>query len=280
MNNSIHPCLCLIGKVAEAADYYIDVFGEGRITQQSELVTILEMSGQKFMLLNEGLQSRPNASISFMVTSETEEETEGYWNKLIEEGTAFMPLGTYDWSKKYGWVQDKYGVSWQLYTGSRIATPQKFCPTLMFTGVSAGKAAEAMDFYTHLYPNSKVEGLLPYGENDQDTPGFIKHADFTLKDYRMMAMDSSADHKFIFNEAISLVVECDSQDEIDKYWEALSSNGGNEVACGWVTDQFGVSWQIIPAKLVGLLKEPERATRVLNAVMKMKKLIVAELESA
>jgi predicted 3-demethylubiquinone-9 3-methyltransferase (glyoxalase superfamily) len=280
MNNYIHPCLCLIGKVAEAADYYIEVFGDGRITQKSELVILIEMSGQKFMLLNEGLKAAPNASISFMVTSETEEETEQYWNRLIKEGTSFMPLGAYDWSKKYGWVQDKYGVSWQLYTGSRTDTPQKFCPTLMFTGGSAGKAAEAVQFYTGLYPNSKIQGIMPYAEGDQDKPGLVKHAQFTLKDNIIMAMDSSYDHGFAFNEAISLVVECDSQAEIDQYWEELSSNGGNEVACGWVTDKYGVSWQIIPAKLVDLLKEPERANRVLNAVMKMKKLNVAELESA
>jgi predicted 3-demethylubiquinone-9 3-methyltransferase (glyoxalase superfamily) len=280
MNNAIHPCLCLIGKIAEAADYYINVFGEGKITQRSELVSIIELSGQKFMLLNEGLKATPNASISFMVTSETEEETELYWNRLIKEGTAFMPLGAYDWSKKYGWVQDKYGVSWQLYTGSRKDTPQKFCPTLMFTGASAGKAAEAVDFYTKLYPNSKIEGILKYSEGDQDKPGLVKHAQFTIKDSILMAMDSSAEHGFGFNEAISLVVECDSQDEIDKYWEVLGSGGGNEVACGWVTDKYGVSWQIVPAGLVSLLKEPERAKRVMNAVMKMKKLIIADLESA
>jgi predicted 3-demethylubiquinone-9 3-methyltransferase (glyoxalase superfamily) len=280
MNNSIHPCLCLKGKIAEAADFYIGVFGEGRVTQTSELVSIIELSGQKFMLLNDGLSAKPNASISFMVTSETEEETERYWNRLIEEGTSFMALGAYDWSKKYGWVQDKFGVSWQLYTGSRIDTPQKFCPTMMFTGASAGKAAEAVHFYSELYPNSKIEGILNYSETDQDKPGLVKHAQFSLKDNILMAMDSSAEHGFAFNEAISLVVECDSQAEIDKYWNELSSNGGNEVACGWVTDKYGVSWQVIPAKLVDLLKEPERAKRVLNAVMQMKKLITAELENA
>jgi predicted 3-demethylubiquinone-9 3-methyltransferase (glyoxalase superfamily) len=280
MNSSIHPCLCLIGKIAEATDFYIHVFGEGRITQKSDLVIVLELSGQKFMLLNDGLQSKPNPAVSFMVTSETEEETELYWNKLIKEGMSLMPLDAYDWSKKYGWVQDKYGVSWQLYTGSRQDTPQKFCPTLMFTAASAGRAAEAVRFYTQLYPNSRIEGMLNYGENDHDKPSLIKHAQFKIKDYTMMAMDSSAKHGFAFNEAISLVVECDTQAEIDRYWDKLSDNGGQEVACGWVTDKFGLSWQIIPAQLIDLMKEPERAKRVLNKVMQMKKLITAELENA
>jgi predicted 3-demethylubiquinone-9 3-methyltransferase (glyoxalase superfamily) len=279
MNNSIYPCLSLKAKIAEAADYYISVFGEGRITQTSPIVITIELRGQKFMLLD-GPNTKPNAAVSFMVTSETAEETERYWNKLIEEGTSFMQLGAYDWSAKYGWVQDKYGVSWQLYTGSRDVTQQKFCPTLMFTGNSAGKAAEAVQFYSELYPDSKIEGIMHYSEEDQDKPGLVKHAQFTVKGYTLMAMDSSAEHGFAFNEAISLVVECDDQAEIDKYWDTLSADGGNEVACGWVTDKYGLSWQIIPANLGGLMKEPERAKRVMNALMQMKKLITADLESA
>lgn len=280
MNNSIYPCLTLKGKVAEAAGFYINTFGEGKIVQTSPFVILIELSGQKMMLLNDGPSSLPNGSVSFMVISETAEETEQYWNKLIDGGQIFMPLDSYDWSTKYGWVQDKYGVSWQLYTGSKDDTPQKFCPTLMFTGANAGKAAEAVHFYTGLFPKSHIEGIMEYEEGDGDTPGLVKHAQFVINDFIAMAMDSSAEHGFDFNDAISLVVNCDTQEEIDRYWNQLTANGGYEVACGWLTDKYGISWQIVPKVLGKLMTDPERGQRAMNAMMKMKKLIIADLENA
>ncbi|WP_316788236.1 VOC family protein [Pedobacter frigoris] len=280
MKTSIYPCLTLKGKVAEAADFYIATFGDGKITQTSPFVISISLSGEKFMLLNDGPTSLPNPSISFMVISETAEETETYWHKMIEGGNSLMELGSYPWSPKYGWVQDKFGVSWQLYTGSKTDTPQKFCPTLMFTGKQLGKAAEAMHFYTDLYPNSAITGIMKYAEGEGDNTDYVKHGQFKIKDYITMAMDSSFDHGFGFNDAISFVVECEDQAEIDKYWDTLTSNGGREIQCGWLVDKYGLSWQIIPKALMELVKNPERAQRVMGALMKMKKLILADLENA
>jgi predicted 3-demethylubiquinone-9 3-methyltransferase (glyoxalase superfamily) len=280
MNNSIYPCLTLKGKIAEAADFYINTFGEGKIVQTSPFVILIQLSGQNFMLLNDGPQSSPNASVSFMVIVETAEETEQYWNKLVEGGKIMMPLDSYDWSDKYGWVQDKYGVSWQLYTGSRNDTPQKFCPSLMFIDENAGKATEAIHFYTRLFPQSAITGILKYSEGEGDKTDFVKHAQFKIKDFIAMAMDSSATFDFNFNDAVSLVVTCDTQVEIDQYWEELTANGGKEIACGWLVDKYGVSWQIVPKILVELIKDPERAQRVMGALMQMKKLIIADLEKA
>jgi len=280
MKNLIYPCLTIRGKIAEASDFYIQTFGEGKISQTSPFVIQIELSGQKFMLLNDGPTSSPNPSISFMVICESEEETERYWNKLMEGGSALMALDSYDWSPKYGWVQDKYGVSWQVYTGDKSQTPQKFCPTLMFTGDNAGKAEKAVHFYTDLFPQSNIQGVLKYRKEDDDNEEFVKHAQFKIKDFVAMAMDSSANHGFGFTDAISLVVECENQEEIDKYWGQLTANGGKEVACGWLTDPFGISWQIIPKALGKLVSDPVRGQRVMGALMKMKKLIIADLENA
>ncbi|NQX56437.1 VOC family protein [Pedobacter panaciterrae] len=280
MKNLIYPCLTIRGKIAEASDFYIQTFGEGKISQTSPFVIQIELSGQKFMLLNDGPTSSPNPSISFMVICESEEETERYWNKLMEGGSALMALDSYDWSPKYGWVQDKYGVSWQVYTGDKSQTPQKFCPTLMFTGDNAGKAEKAVHFYTDLFPQSNIQGVLKYRKEDDDNEEFVKHAQFKIKDFVAMAMDSSANHGFGFTDAISLVVECENQEEIDKYWGQLTANGGKEVACGWLTDPFGISWQIIPKALSKLVSDPVRGQRVMGALMKMKKLIIADLENA
>jgi len=280
MNNSIYPCLTLKGKVAEAADFYIDTFGDGKIAETSPFVIILELSGQKLMLLNDGPSSKPNAAISFMVINETAEETERYWNKLTEGGKIFMPLDSYPWSLKYGWIEDKYGVSWQLFTGDKNDIGQKFCPSFLFTGANTGKAASAIHFYTLLFPNSAIEGIMEYNEGDGDVPGLVKHAQFKINDFILTAMDSSADHRVTFTDAISLVVTCDTQSEIDKYWEVLTANGGQEVACGWLTDKYGVSWQIVPKVLGELMADPGRGERVMNALLKMKKLIIADLENA
>jgi len=280
LNNAIYPCLILKGKVAEATDFYIDTFGSGKVIQTNPIVTFIALSGQNFMLLNDGTASVPNATFSFMVVSENPEETEQYWNKLIEGGKDLMPLDSYEWSVKYGWVQDKYGISWQLFTGPKNALSQKFSPSLMFTGDNAGKAAEALQFYTSLFPKSSVEGVWEYSGDDGDTKGLIKHAQFSINGLIATVMDSSAAHNAEFNEAVSLVVNCDTQEEIDKYWEQLTADGGQEVMCGWLRDKYGLSWQIVPKIIGELVTDPERGPRVLNEVMKMKKLIIADLVNA
>lgn len=280
MENQIYPCLTIRGRVAEASDFYVDTFGEGKIGRPSQFVIQIELSGQKFMLLNDGPISSPNPSVSFMVICESPEEAANYWNKLIDGGSALMPLDSYDWSPKYGWVQDKFGVSWQLYTGEKGDTKQKFCPTFMFTGNKAGKAENAVHYYTKLFPNSDIDGILKYGEEDKKNAGFVKHAKFKINDFVVMAMDSHEDHGFDFNDAISLVVECETQEEIDNYWQQLTSNGGHEVACGWLTDKFGISWQIIPKAIGEWISDPDRAQRVMPVLMKMKKLVIADLENA
>ncbi len=275
--NQIYPCFTIKGKVAEAADFYIDAFGNGKITQTSPYVIMINLSGQSFMLLNDGPSSLPNPSISFMVLGESEAETEAYWNKLVIDGKILMPLDNYPWSKKYGWVQDKFGVSWQVYTGNSADTPQKFSPTLMFTGDKAGKAKEAVHFYTGLFPDSNIQGILEYAEGDGDEPGLVKHAQFKIKSYIAMAMDSSAEHGFTFNDAISIVVNCEDQAEIDKYWYGLTDNGGKEVMCGWLTDKYGVSWQIIPKNLGALMSNAGKGQHAMQALMKMKKIVIADL---
>lgn len=280
MNNTLYPCLTIKGKIEEAANYYVRTFGDGKVDPVPPYVIQLELSGQKLMLLNEGPQSTPNPAISFMVISETADETEQYWNKLLEGGQVLMPLDQYEWSPKYGWIQDKYGVSWQLYTGSKQDTPQKFCPTLMFTGNNVGKANEAIHFYTKVLQPASIQGILNYSETDGDQRNLVKHAQFVLKDFVMMAMDSSYPHGFHFNDSISFVVECETQAEIDAYWEQLTADGGKEVACGWLTDRYGVSWQIVPKMWSALMKDQERAPRAMQALMKMKKLIIADLENA
>jgi predicted 3-demethylubiquinone-9 3-methyltransferase (glyoxalase superfamily) len=279
MKNPIYPCLWFDGNAKTAAEFYCSVFENTAITTENPLVVTFESAGQKFMLLNGGPHFKLNPSISFFVVFETIEEVDKTWEKLLNGGSVLMPLDKYEWSEKYGWVQDKFGVNWQLSAGKLEDVGQKFTPSLLFTNAMAGKAEQAVQFYTSIFANSSVRGILRYTADDQDIEGNVKHAQFSLGNQVFMAMDSSWPHEFSFNEAISLVVECETQQEIDYYWGKLSAVPEAE-QCGWLKDQFGVSWQIVPVILGELMSDLSRSERVINAFMQMKKFDIEKLKNA
>lgn len=284
MKNKIFPCLWYDGDGKISADFYCEVFG-GKITEDSQMVLNIELFGQKLMLLNGGPQFEKNASVSFMVMCESEDEVQNYWNKLSDGGIVLMELGEYPWSKKYGWVRDKFGVTWQLYLGEKQGE-QKIIPTLMFIHQNNGKALRAMEFYTKIFPDSKIGSVLKYGDGvgneNHENPDNVQHAHFEIDGYSLFCMDNSYDHKFDFNEGISMVVMTENQEETDHLWNSLTSNGGNESMCGWLKDQFGFSWQIVPKRLIQLMNDSdqEKAMKVVQAMMKMKKIVIADLENA
>ncbi|WEK71068.1 MAG: VOC family protein [Candidatus Chryseobacterium colombiense] len=285
MNNNIFPCLWYEGNAKEASDFYCKVF-DGKITADTPVVMNIEIFGQKLMLLNGGPYFTKNASVSFMVICDTEAEVQKYWDQLLEGGMALMPIDSYSWSKKYGWVQDKYGVSWQIFLGEK-ASQQKVVPTLMFINENNGKAMEAMELYTSTFPNSKIGNILRYGEGSEGHPiaepaENIQHAHFEIDGYSFFCMDNSYDHPFDFNEGISMVIMTDDQEQTDQYWNALTSNGGRESMCGWLKDKYGFSWQIVPKRLIQLMSDPdqEKAQKVVQVMMKMQKIIISELEAA
>lgn len=154
----------------------------------------------------------------------------------------------------------------------------------MFTGSVSGRAEEAINFYTSVFRDSKVGGIFRYGPDmSPDKEGTITYADYTLEGKVFAAMDSARAHDFTFNEAISFVINCKDQNEIDHYWDKLSE-GGDEKAqqCGWLKDKYGVSWQVVPVQLIELLSDPDHAKsqRVMQAMLQMKKIDVEELKNA
>lgn len=284
MNKNIFPCLWFDGNGKEAAMFYTQTFG-GKITTDTSVVLNLELFGQQFMILNAGPQFEKNASISFMVLCETEEEVQKYWENLSQGGIILMEMGEYSWSKKYGWVRDQFGVTWQICLGENLGD-QKLVPNLMFIHQNNGKALEAMKLYTKIFPNSKIGGVLKYGEGIEnethEIPDNVQHADFEINGYSFFCMDNSFDHQFDFNEGISMVVMTDDQEETDHLWNSLIAGGGRESMCGWLKDQFGMSWQIVPKKLLELMNGEDRTKglKVMNAMMNMKKIVIADLENA
>jgi predicted 3-demethylubiquinone-9 3-methyltransferase (glyoxalase superfamily) len=279
MKNKIYPCLWFDDKAREAAEFYCRVFKNTVITSDNQMVVMIESSGQKLMFLNGGPQFKLNPSVSFFVVCESEKEIDEAWAMLSDGGITFMPLGNYEWSRKYGWVQDRYGVNWQLSFSEAALAEQKITPSLMFTGQQFGRSEEAVNYYTSLFKGSEIVLLAKYEKGDNDAEGKIKHAQFRLRNGLFMSMDSSKMHQFSFSEAISLVVECDTQEEIDFYWENFT-NGGEEGQCGWLKDKFGFSWQIVPTVLKELMSDISKSERVIKAFLRMKKFDIAKLLEA
>jgi predicted 3-demethylubiquinone-9 3-methyltransferase (glyoxalase superfamily) len=278
MKNRIYPCLWFNGNAEDAARFYCSVFRDSIIEDVNPMVTIFRSSGEKFMCLNGGPEFSFNSSISFYVVCETEEEVNEYWHTLIEGGSALMPLDKYDWSSRYGWLKDKYGLNWQLAMGKLADVGQKFTPMLLFTDAQAGNAEKAIVLYTSIFSESSIVAIMRYAPGQKDE-GLVMHAQFKLDDHVFMCMDSSADHRVQFNESVSFVVECETQDQIDHFWNKLTE-GGSESMCGWLKDGFGVSWQIVPKVLGQLMRDPERSGRVVQAFMKMKKFNIQQLMEA
>lgn len=272
----------------EAAEFYMSLFEESKLKDKTilndtpsgtvEMLTI-ELAGQDFMMISAGPFFKFTPAVSFLIACQFQEEVEVLWGKLIEGGEVMMPLDRYPFSEKYGWLADRYGLSWQIMDMGGQEIAQKITPTLMFVGDQCGKAEEAINYYVSLFEDSEVGDILRYGKiSPPDKPETIQHVEFTLANQRFAAMDSAYDHKFTFNEAISFVVNCDTQKEIDHFWNALSAVPEAE-QCGWLKDRYGFSWQIVPTIMTEMMKDddPEKLAKVTAAFLKMKKFDIEEL---
>lgn len=291
MRKRITPHLWFDQEAQEAAAFYTSVFKDSRIKNTTVLhntpsgsvdIVTVQILGQDFMFISAGPLFKFTPAVSFLVACKTKDEADGLWRKLSEGGTALMELGEYPFSEKYGWLEDRYGLSWQvMFMGERKIT-QKIIPTLLFVGKQAGKAEEAIRFYASVFRNANVGDMDRYGKGEEpEKEGTVKHAAFTLEGQEFAAMDSAREHRFTFNEAISFMVNCDTQKEIDYYWGKLSADPKAE-QCGWLKDRYGLSWQIVPTVMDDMLKakDKKKVARVTEAFLNMKKFDIAKLEEA
>jgi predicted 3-demethylubiquinone-9 3-methyltransferase (glyoxalase superfamily) len=295
----ISPFLWFDRQAEEAANLYVSLFknaGIRGITRASKagfethgiprdtVMTVeFEIEGQSFTALNGGPLFKFNPSVSFLIACQTKAEVEVIWQKLATGGTPYMALSEYPFSAKYGWIQDKYGLSWQVMFMGDMPYSQKITPTFMFVGEQSGKAEAAINFYTKVFHHSKIGSILRYGKGmEPDVEETIQHAAFTLEGQEFAAMDSALEHHFTFSEAISFMVQCENQSEIDYYWDNLKAGGGQEGMCGWLKDKFGVSWQVVPVVLADMLRRSDKAgvERVTEAFLKMHKFDIGELQKA
>lgn len=293
----IIPHLWLNDQAEEMARFYTSLFDDssiGRIARYSEegqeihgqpagsvLTVEFEIAGFSMIALNGGPHFKLNPSISLFVVCESESEIDALWTAFSDGGEVAMPLDKYHWSEKYGWVQDRFGLSWQLSLGDISDVGQKITPSLLFVKEQHGTAEEALQFYTSVFDDSEIDGILHYGPGDEIMEGTVQHAQFKLNGEVFMAMDGGLDHEFMFNEAFSLLIRCEDQQEIDYFWEKLTA-GGEIQQCGWLKDRFGVAWQVAPDELGDMIHDPDadKVARVTNAFLQMKKFDLAELRRA
>ena len=235
----IAPHLWFDKEAKEATELYCSLFPDSKIKNITTItdtpsgdcdIVSFDLAGQPFMAISAGPLFRFNPSVSFMVNfdpskdPEAEKHLNAVWEKLSEGGTSLMPLGEYSFSKRYGWLKDKYGLSWQLILSDPGGEERPFIvPSLLFTEKVWGKAEEAVEFYTSVFKNAKQGGIYRYpAGTEPDKEGTVMFSDFMIENQWFAAMDSAREHGYTFNEAVSFMIYCDTQDEIDYYWESFS----------------------------------------------------------
>lgn len=294
----IVPNLWFDKEAKEAAEFYVSVFGrDSKVTSVKTLhdtpsgdtdIVSFDLWGYSFVAISAGPYFKFNPSTSFMVNFDPSQDPDAkakideMWNSLSEGGKALMPLQKYPFSERYGWVEDKYGLSWQLIlTEPEGEKRPTIIPGLLFVSNTCQEAEEATDYYLSVFKDAKRGIIARYPAGmEPSKEGAIMFTDFQLLGQWFAAMDgSSKQHNFAFNEAVSFMVYCDNQEEIDYYWEKLSAVPESE-QCGWLKDKYGVSWQIVPTAMDEMMEKgtEEQIGRVTQAFLKMKKFDVAELE--
>ncbi len=295
--HKIRASIWLDNQAEAAADFYAATFPGARITATirypeagreihggepgSVLTVDLDIAGFCMTLLNGGPHFRPNPSISFFYHCETDAEVDRIWSAMVPGGTTHMELGSYPWSPRYGWLSDRYGVSWQIIVDPDAS--ERIVPSLLFVGDRCGQAEDAMRHYTEVFRDAAIGEIYRYESGqDPEREGTVMHGQFRLEGQPFVAADSAADHDFAFSEGVSLVVDALTQEEIDYYWQSLSAVVDSE-QCGWLKDHYGVSWQIYPVtEMNEFLSLPDRnvVNRVMDAMLAMKKIDLAVLRSA
>lgn len=298
LKHKITPHLWYDTEAKEAAEFYCSLFPDSKITNLTTLhdtpsgdcdVVSFQLSGQPFMAISAGPYFKFNPSVSFFLNFDPSRDKnarknlDATWETLSNGGSVLMELDKYPFSERFGWLQDKYGLSWQLILSNPDGEERPFIvPSLMFVGDVYGKAEEAIKFYLSVFQHSKQGILARYPKGmEPDKEGTIMFSDFMINDLWFAAMDSAHEHKFAFNEALSLMVPCDTQDEIDYYWKKLSAVPEAE-QCGWCKDKYGVSWQIHPVIMDEMMQKGtrEQVNRLTKAFLPMKKFDITELRKA
>ncbi|MCA9349469.1 VOC family protein [Candidatus Saccharibacteria bacterium] len=237
------------------ADFQTDLAGQ-------DLTISISIYGYDFTLINAGPEFKATPSNSFMIyfnptkPGQSKQDLTKIANRLLEKGTALMPLQEYDFSPWFAWIEDKYGFSWQLI----LIEPQdpeypRIVPAWMFGGPVQNQAKSASSYYQSVFKHSSrgLEFSYPKATGPAQA-GSIMYSDFKLENQWFAANDAGVNQDFSFTEAVSYQINCADQAEIDYYWSKLSNDPASE-QCGWCKDRYGISWQIVPANIEKLMNQ-------------------------
>ena len=269
----IYPCIWFNQNGREAAEFYCSVFPGGELREDNGMVQRFRIMDTPFMLLNGGPKFRPNGAISYFVYTGDRATTERIFAALAEGGIVAMPLGKYPWADHYAWVEDRFGVNWQL-DSDPIRSSQKILPTLLFTPPDDARVREARDHYASIFSDHHLLMEMPSASHEP-----LLFCQFRIGSMLFNAMRSMEAMDFQFRPGNSFVINCPDQATIDHYWNSLGAGGAFE-RCGWLRDRFGVSWQVVPEILPRLMQDPERGGRVMEVLLGMDRIEIESLLNA
>lgn len=285
----IIPHLWYDTEAKEAVAFYVDLFG-GKLdwtytitdtpSGDSDLIQF-QLGDMTLAAISAGPYFKLNESMSLMVNVASKDEVTRLYQALSEGGRVLMPLGEYPFSPYYVWLEDRFGLSWQLSYAPDLDNSYQFDICLLFSQDQVGLAQPMLDYYKDKLPQASVGQLSYYGEGEAAVEAAkLNYAELLVAGQKMIVMDHGYGGEASFNEAFSLMVYVDSQDELNFYYDLLSAVPEAEM-CGWVKDQFGISWQIVPRILMEAYDtaSPEQIKAVNAAVMTMKRLDFATIQT-
>ncbi|MFI3124330.1 VOC family protein [Streptococcus suis] len=286
---TIIPHLWYDTAAKEAVAFYVDLFG-GKLdwsytitdtpSGDSDLIQF-QLGDMTLAAISAGPYFKLNESMSLMVNVASKDEVTRLYQALSEGGRILMPLAEYPFSPYYVWLEDRFGLSWQLSYAPDLDKPYQFDICLLFSQEQVGLAQPMLDYYKDKLPQASVGQLSYYGEGEATVEAAkLNYAELLVAGQKMIVMDHGYGGEASFNEAFSLMVYVDSQDELDFYYDLLSAVPEAEM-CGWAKDQFGISWQIVPRILMEAYDtaSPEKVKAVNAAVMTMKRLDFATIQT-
>jgi len=298
ISQRIIPNLWFDRQAEEAARFYASVFKNSRVSEltragkagfevtgipEGAVVTVeFELEGHRFIAINGGPLFKFNPSVSFLVACETRAEVDSSGQGLSPGGAALMELGEYPFSRRYGWAQDRYGLSWQIMFMGDIKTKQKITPTLMFVGGEAGKAEQAINLYVSIFHNAGAGDILRYGKGEApDREGTIKHAAFTLEGQEFAAMDSAIRTPSASTRPYRSWCSAGTRRKSTTTGPSSPTAGRRACAAGSRTNSASRG-RLRPRSWRACWRDPDKARteRVTSAFLKMKKFDVAALLKA
>ena len=282
--------LCFNNQAEEAVKFYTSVFDQSEITREirypkpnvESVAYDFTIENQAFAAFNGDSDFKMNPSFSLMISLDTAEEVDTLYAKLAKGGKDLMPLDAYPFSDRYAWVEDQFGLSWQIMLAPDVPKNHKIRVSLLFAGQYCGQAEQALKDYATIFQMAAPGHINYYQKGEaQDGRAKVNYAELNVGDQQLVFMDHGFGSDEEFSEAISFLIVAGAQSEVDYYWDKLSAHEESE-AMGWLKDSHGISWQVVPQAYLQIMEtaNEEQKKRVLDALFKMKKMDVARLENA